>query len=131
MSTPLFDHRSLRLPYARQPHRGKGRLILPDQKIHISVHDTKAHYRPRAKFEEGKSKSTWRQVFENRETDISAWREKTERMDIRWKNRWETTLYDEETLTVLVSQLEQNGYPELFRYLRSIADKSMLLLHSA
>jgi hypothetical protein len=47
----------------RRPHRGKGRAILPGQKIHASVAFKAKSYKPKATFIGDRSNLTWNELI--------------------------------------------------------------------
>src|SRR5882724_9366915 len=102
----------------RWPHFGRGRTVLPDHKIHISVHNTKEGYIPRAIFLGGETSATWDKLLEERHTHFAPW---LSTIDPHLKARLETAFYDEVMIRPLVSRLKQSGDPELLQDLLFIA----------
>ena len=91
----------------------------------MSVHNTKANYKPTAIFQGDITRKIWNQLLEGRNiegrnTKFSEWLEDLEKKN-DLKERLETVFYDEVMIQPLVSELERRrGDPELFHDLMHI-----------
>jgi hypothetical protein len=99
---PCIPFRSFYDKFHRILHVGKGRKIVPGQKIHASVAFKERLYNPRAQAISSMPKIEWQSLVGTGKINDISWAQK-------WEEQLEMDIFDRSLVQEIVEELKQNG----------------------